>query len=119
MSGYEPIKDVFAVLIAMLYVGLLFMLYFVPTFVAFARKHPSKGAILALNLLLGWTVLGWIAAFIWSFTNPSKPQVVIANQASLSMVEELEKLANLKEKGLLTEEEFNKKKQEILRKSSL
>jgi hypothetical protein len=25
-------------------------------------------AIFLLNLLLGWTALGWIAALVWSFT---------------------------------------------------
>jgi len=30
---------------------------------------PAMVAIFLTNLLLGWTVLGWIFAFIWSFTN--------------------------------------------------
>ena len=45
-----------------------FFLYFVPAVIAFGRGHHNAGAIFALNLLLGWTVLGWIAAFIWSLT---------------------------------------------------
>ena len=42
--------------------------YFVPALVARLRKHHQANAIGALNLLLGWTVLGWIAAFVWSLT---------------------------------------------------
>ncbi len=42
--------------------------YFIPTIVALVRKHHNAGAICALNILLGWTVLGWIAAFVWSLT---------------------------------------------------
>lgn len=43
-------------------------LYFIPMAVAFYRNHHSKGAITALNVILGWTGLGWIAALIWSLT---------------------------------------------------
>jgi hypothetical protein len=43
-------------------------LYFVPSWVAWDRKHHQLAAILALNLLLGWTLLGWAAALVWSLT---------------------------------------------------
>jgi len=42
-------------------------------------------------------------------------QVVVNNQISQSTSDEIQKLASLKEKGLLTEDEFNKKKQQILK----
>ena len=45
--------------------------YLVPTGIAVARKHPNAGAIAALNILLGWTVLGWIISIIWAFTASS------------------------------------------------
>lgn len=48
----------------------IIILYFIPSVVAGARKHPSAAAILALNILLGWTMLGWVIALIWSFTTP-------------------------------------------------
>ena len=44
-------------------------LYFVPSFIGSIRGHKNAGAILAFNLFLGWTVIGWIAAFVWSLTN--------------------------------------------------
>ena len=44
------------------------VLYFLPTLFAFLRGHHSRGAILILNLFLGWTFLGWVAALIWAFT---------------------------------------------------
>ena len=46
--------------------------YFIPNWIASARKHPNANAIFVTNLLLGWTVLGWIAALIWSFTSPTQ-----------------------------------------------
>jgi len=43
-------------------------LYFLPTFIAYTSRKANKVAILALNLLAGWTVIGWIIASIWSLT---------------------------------------------------
>jgi hypothetical protein len=51
--------------IAFLSLNLIF-LYFIPSFVAHTRNHRQFNAIFLLNLLLGWTVLFWIAALIWS-----------------------------------------------------
>ncbi len=47
-----------------------FAVYFLPTIIAWLRTHYNRGAILALNLLLGWTVVGWIVSLVRSFTNP-------------------------------------------------
>ena len=47
---------------------LVLILYFIPAIVAGSRGHPNSGAISALNLLLGWTFVGWVAAFVWSLT---------------------------------------------------
>lgn len=45
------------------------LLYFLPWLIALVRGHHNAGAIFLLNLLLGWTVIGWLVAFIWSFTS--------------------------------------------------
>lgn len=45
-------------------------LYFLPTYLAYKHEHHNTVAIFALNLLLGWTVLGWIAALVWALTRP-------------------------------------------------
>lgn len=42
------------------------VLYFVPTFIALFTDHRKAKQIFALNLLLGWTIIGWVVAFIWS-----------------------------------------------------
>ena len=52
-------------LIAAAVVGLL---YFLPSVCAFKRGHHQRAAILALNILAGWTAIGWVAAFVWAFT---------------------------------------------------
>ena len=43
--------------------------YALPSIVAFIRQHPATPRITALNLCLGWTVIGWIAAFFWATTS--------------------------------------------------
>lgn len=43
-----------------------FVIYFTPTFVAAKRKHRNGNSIFLVNLLLGWTALGWVAALVWS-----------------------------------------------------
>lgn len=47
-------------------VALLF--YFLPTFVAVARKHRNAVPIFIVNLLLGWSFVGWVVALAWAFT---------------------------------------------------
>lgn len=48
-------------------------LYFAPTIAAGACKKKNTAAIFVLNLLLGWTVIGWVVAFVWSCTVDSPP----------------------------------------------
>lgn len=49
-------------------VFLLAAMYFAPTIIAAGRKHHNRMAIFALNLLLGWTLIGWVGALVWSLT---------------------------------------------------
>jgi hypothetical protein len=44
-------------------------IYMIPTVVARNRKHPQVMAICALNILLGWTFLGWVVALVWALIN--------------------------------------------------
>ena len=46
----------------------LLTLYCVPMIIAIAKGHKNKVAISVLNILVGWTFIGWIAALIWSLT---------------------------------------------------
>jgi hypothetical protein len=46
--------------------GLGFVLYFLPTILAFARNKRDTTAILLLNIFLGWTMIGWVVALVWA-----------------------------------------------------
>lgn len=47
--------------------GLLALaLWMVPTVIAFSRKHPKRMAILIIDLLASWTIVGWFFALGWA-----------------------------------------------------
>lgn len=52
--------------------ALLLMLYLLPCFVAMSRgvAGPQKNGIAVLNLLLGWTLVGWVVALVWATAAP-------------------------------------------------
>lgn len=98
-------------------------LYFLPTLMALGR-HPSAGGILVLNLFLGWTLLGWVVALAWAFNgqrNASGPAPAGSETtryesagAARGAADEIERLAALKDKGALTEAEFQAAKAKAL-----
>jgi hypothetical protein len=51
---------------------LLVAMYLSPTMIAVGREARWAWAIAALNFFLGWTLIGWIAAFIWSLLATSQ-----------------------------------------------
>lgn len=46
-----------------------FIIYLIPTFVAILRQKKDVLAITLLNVLAGWTLLGWIGALVWAVKN--------------------------------------------------
>ncbi len=53
--------------------SLVTLLYLLPTSIAIARKRSNTGAIFVLNLFLGWTLVGWVVALVWSVADDKKP----------------------------------------------
>jgi hypothetical protein len=37
-------------------------LYLIPLIVAMVRKVPNVGSVAVINVLLGWTFIGWVVA---------------------------------------------------------
>src|SRR5690606_1029176 len=118
----NAIADVFAPTI----VVLAPLLYFLPTIEAYLRQHRSLTSIGLVNLFLGWTLLGWVAAIAWACAGtsreagsyakaPSAPTVPTAtSEPPASVLDELQKLAALKEQGAITDEEFKTLKEKVL-----
>ena|SRR2546426_11747295 len=51
----------FSILIGL---ALLAAAYFAPTIVAFMRHSKQRLPVLVLNLLLGWTFVGWVVSMV-------------------------------------------------------
>lgn len=45
---------------------LMFGLYLLPALISFLRRNRNYPAVFLLNLLLGWTGIGWVVALVWS-----------------------------------------------------
>lgn len=105
--------------------GCLFAIYIKPTKSAFENNHPQKNTILWLNILTGWTLIGWLVLLMWMNPGgavqqiPASPSVQIpATQPKkrMSVADQLIALKNLRDDGIITQEEFEQKKQEVLHK---
>jgi hypothetical protein len=51
---------------------LLLLVYLIPTIVALIRGHRSVLAIGFVNVVLGWTLIGWFWAMIWALTKTGR-----------------------------------------------
>jgi len=51
---------------------ILLAFYFLPAFIALLRGKRNAGALAVLNLLLGWTLVGWVVALVWALTNDAQ-----------------------------------------------
>lgn len=63
-------------LIALFLVIGALILYFLPANIAGMRHHRNAGAITVLNLFLGWTFIGWVAALVWACTDNVEHPVI-------------------------------------------
>ncbi|UVC11981.1 superinfection immunity protein [Rhizobium sp. TH2] len=105
-------------------------LYLAPSIIAFYRKHPSKGSIIAVNILLGWSIAGWIWAFIWSLgttrhnvvvINPSPVAATPQNAsavlpvASKTIAERISELKAMLDSGTINQSEFEALKADAMK----
>jgi hypothetical protein len=89
---------------------LILPLAFLPTIIAIRKNHPYKIAIILINIFGGLLYgIGWLVALVWCFILPKK-----VGSISGGVADELDLLHQLKEKGALTQEEFDTRKKRIL-----
>lgn len=51
---------------------LMLVVYFIPAIIAYNNKHHNALAILLLNLFLGFLLVPWVIALVWSVMKPAK-----------------------------------------------
>lgn len=68
-----PLKgeNIQTLVLAVLLIAASIALYFLPTIVG--RKKQQALGIFVLNLLLGWTLLGWVGALVWACLREDAP----------------------------------------------
>lgn len=70
---------VFGIILILLAIAVavgLIGLAILPTIIAFKNKSPNKWFILALNIVAGGTIIGWIAALIWAASEKNSNNTV-------------------------------------------
>lgn len=67
MTGDPLIDDFLATFFWVIAIG-----FFIPTYVAFIRGHKRKVGIVILNILVGWTGLGWILLLAYALLSKAK-----------------------------------------------
>ncbi|WP_313980054.1 superinfection immunity protein [Xanthocytophaga flavus] len=97
---------------AVSYIFIIYLfIYFIPS--AIGYKKPNAKWIIGVNVLLGWTVIGWIIAMIWAVRKESKPDRSIeANQKRINKA--LQELEDSHKRGALSDIEYQIKRREII-----
>jgi len=54
---------------------ILITLYILPSMMAYALKHKHRTNITIVNLVLGWTIIGWFACLIYTLMCLWKPDL--------------------------------------------
>lgn len=90
--------------------------YFLPTIIAKKRKNQNQNTVFIINLLLGWTLVGWLIALMRALSDTQAVMVYttpVQNQKQ-SVSSELTELKNLMDSGAISQEEFNAQKKRLL-----
>lgn len=46
--------------------AIVLVVYLIPSWVAFSRRHPNRWPIFVINVVFGGTGLGWLGSLIWA-----------------------------------------------------
>lgn len=90
-------------------------LYFLPSWIGTNKRNSTS--IFLLNLLLGWSIIGWVVALVWATTKEEAPAIApVAPLAPPAAAPTLSlpadpnaraaRLKDLRDRGVITQEEF-------------
>jgi apolipoprotein N-acyltransferase len=113
-----------------LYVILALAFYFIPGFIASSRDHQYSGIIWLVNIFAGWTGFVWLGLLVWAAIGDSKQEEKLKkanlqkniaehnklekSKSNMGFSDELRKLKSLLDDEIITQEEFDKKKSELM-----
>lgn len=102
--------------IAFAAVPLLYPIYMYPAILARRTEHVAATAIYVLNFLFGFTIIFWVVLLIWASSGNGNQKTVVVQNASPQKTAQdaFAEIQKLREAGMITDEEFETKRQEIL-----
>ena len=74
--------------------------YFIPSMVAGLRSHPRPGLVFLVNLFLGWTVVGWLAALAWALKRYPETTTAKSYFDSIAQINRMANARSLPRPGL-------------------
>ena len=117
-------------------IWLLYIVFLIPAIIAWVRDHSSRTAITILSILNAFLAIDFSSAIglflvlillLWAIIGRSKekpevkvvveekkPEATPSEPIQTDSVKQLIKLAEMKDKGLLSEEEYEAAKQKVL-----
>lgn len=69
-----------SVVYAIIFICLALALYFLPCIVRSMRDATNGGTVFIVNLLFGWTLIGWAVALIIACVSQTKTSVAIEKE---------------------------------------
>jgi hypothetical protein len=71
-NGTNPVG---LIVLAIVVTIIALCLYMFPLVIAWYREAPNKGSIAAINMLLGWTLVGWVVALAMALRDVPLPRL--------------------------------------------
>ena len=73
MNQHQPVELISVIVVVLLFIAGV-TIYFLPSMIAIFRSHRNALSVVVLNLFLGWTLVGWVVALVWSlYKEPPAP----------------------------------------------
>lgn len=109
MTPFDEISEIYFWYFVLIIAIATIVIYFAPSIIALKRKIRNKEILLVLNLILGWTLAGWVGCLIYSLVEKNNDTTLENNKYT-----KIIRLQELKDRGALTEEEFANEKAKLL-----
>ena len=110
MTPFDEISEIYFWYFVLIIAIATIVIYVAPSIIALKRKIRNKEILVVLNLILGWTLAGWVGCLIWSLVEQKNNSKKLEEDKYTKII----RLQELKDKGALTEEEFINEKEKIL-----
>ena len=109
MTPFDEISEIYFWYFVLIIAIATIVIYVAPSIIALKRKIRNKEILLVLNLILGWTLAGWVGCLIYSLVEKNNDTTLENNKYT-----KIIRLQELKGRGALTEEEFANEKAKLL-----